>query len=846
MLSYRTRANSSPQGKQKVFFSSVPEDFSAFFEGIAVTLLKCADCAIWYNEEDNYEDIEIELSEMSLFVIPVTTKLLTSKNRTITVDLPFALKHHIPVLPLLMERGLDDVYQKSFGNMHFLSIEGEKKPGNNFHERCKQYVQSILFNNIVIERVRKAFDSYIFISYRKKDRKHAQDLMRLIHENDFCRDIAVWYDEYLIPGEDFNVAIEKALCDCELISLVVTPNLYNEKNYVQSVEYPLAKQAGKKLLPVEMQSIQKDELALYYPGLGEIITRDRVSETLVELIGGNVRQESVQDPEHNYFIGLAYLRGIDVERNTERGLGLIQAAAQCGVVEAIRTLVDIYENGDGVRRDNQKAIQWQKELVARLSVNASEGSCEEYLHSVCHLGDQYMSIGEPQNAKPVYQELYELSAKFKAINDDMSSYVLLAVDKMGDADLALGDIEIAKVKYTKVLKDREKEVRETKSREARRELARSYDKLGDIKMCEVLSSEILLGPSEYDEALKIRESLIAEDDNVDDLLELSYSLKHVVMGYSVFFPREAERLCLRALEIDEKLFRDMNTPKTKENLSECYMLLGDIYMASKDRKSVEDYYKKALRIIDDLVFETEQLSARRSLAALIEKIGDFYVGYEDQKAVDCYYRSTRIRKDILDDTSTIESILSFSGVSKKLMCFYKGKDAWMIAEYLLEINERFVSNKDLRIVRVNVLALLNELAEIKEKEGCIDEAESFYLKRLDRSEQFMSEEDLPAYRKALCESLTALSEIKLKKNDRINAQRYKLRVIRESWPFVSPDATGLAGIFQARDYYECATMTDPYDFDILKEAYEYCDESYRFFNIDEYKEIRDKIKDIIG
>ena len=61
------------------------------------------------------------------------------------------------------------------------------------------------------KRVRAAFDAYIFLSYRKKDRKYANELMRLIHSNPECRDIAIWFDEFLTPGESFKENIEKIL-----------------------------------------------------------------------------------------------------------------------------------------------------------------------------------------------------------------------------------------------------------------------------------------------------------------------------------------------------------------------------------------------------------------------------------------------------------------------------------------------------------------------------------------------------------------------------------------------------------------------------------------------------------
>lgn len=863
MFSYRTRANSSPQSKQKVFFTCEPADFDAFFEKISVSILKCVDCAIWYKDDDDYEDIETDLGGMNAFIIPVTTKLLTTRNRTISVDLPFALNHHIPVLPLLMEKDLDDVYQKVFGDLHYLDLHGNEKTEQGFHDKCRSYIQTILLNTSIIDRVKQAFDAYVFISYRKKDRKHAHDLMRLIHDNSFCRAIAVWYDEYLIPGENFNEAIEKALHNCELFSLVVTPNLYIEQNYVQSVEYPLAKKEGKPILSVEMQATDKEKLSKCYTGIGYPVAQDNITKVLLELLGDIAKQENENDQEHNYYIGLAYLKGIDVERNSERGLELIITAAQSGVYEAIRTLVDVYESGDGVKKNPSQAIKWQRVFVEkclnRLS-NPTIMNCEEYLNSLMHLGDLYMSIEKPQNAEPIYCAFYECSVKFKTVDISLSKYELLSIEKLGDVYLALGDIGRARSEYTKTLKIREQRVQDTGTREAKRDLARSYDRLAEVKMRKSyrmdtllgsVNNESVLGPLEYIRALEIRESLVSEDENVDDMFELSHSLKMVAKGLIHLFTQTAEKYCLRALEIDEKLSKDLDTPETKENLSECYMLLGDVYKENRDRDRAEEYYKKALTIKEKLAFETGQLQFRRSLSSLVERIGDFYWGQrkdhpdKGQKAVDCYVRAVRIRKGILDDTDTIESILDFSDISSKMIHFYQGKEAEKYATSLLEMNERIADNKEIRGARINVLEFLNTLAEVKKEQGDIDAAERYYLKRLECSEQFMSEEDLPDYRTALCRSLNELYRIRMEKNDISGAKNYKLRVINESWPFVTPDSTGWAGIYQARDYYECATMTEPYDIQLLKEAYDYCDESYRLFSLEEYREIRDKIEEAI-
>ncbi|MCR4750705.1 MAG: hypothetical protein K5852_00245 [Eubacterium sp.] len=110
------------------------------------------------------------------------------------------------------------------------------------------------------------------MSYRKKDRVYANELMKLIHKNDFCRDIAIWYDEFLIPGESFNNAIRDALTKSPLFALNVTPSLlqYNDEgkpNYVMETEFPMAVRSGKIILPFEMVKTDREKMAISFKGL---------------------------------------------------------------------------------------------------------------------------------------------------------------------------------------------------------------------------------------------------------------------------------------------------------------------------------------------------------------------------------------------------------------------------------------------------------------------------------------------------------------------------------------------------------------------------------------------------
>lgn len=60
-----------------------------------------------------------------------------------------------------------------------------------YEEKLKKFLESVLISDEMAKRVRGAFDAYIFLSYRKKDRRYANELMRIIHAKPEYRDIAI-------------------------------------------------------------------------------------------------------------------------------------------------------------------------------------------------------------------------------------------------------------------------------------------------------------------------------------------------------------------------------------------------------------------------------------------------------------------------------------------------------------------------------------------------------------------------------------------------------------------------------------------------------------------------------
>ena len=246
-MKYITRGGSNPQGKAKVYFCAADADADAMLAPLSEEILACRNCAVWYHPVGEALDEAAHreaLAEMRLFLIPVTEKLLTEPSRARDLEIPFAVEHHIPVLPLMQEDGLLSLYPSVFGETQYLSALEDDETGISYEDKYARFIDAVLVGGELAQRVRSAFDSYIFLSYRKKDRKYADALMRLIHKNKALLGVAIWYDEFLVPGENFNDAITEAMDKCAAVALAVTPNLVCEENYVAGVEYPLSLEKG--------------------------------------------------------------------------------------------------------------------------------------------------------------------------------------------------------------------------------------------------------------------------------------------------------------------------------------------------------------------------------------------------------------------------------------------------------------------------------------------------------------------------------------------------------------------------------------------------------------------------
>ena len=113
--------------------------------------------------------------------------------------------------------------------------------------------------------------------------------------------MAIWYDEFLTPGEDFTKAIASALQKSSLFALVVTPNLVNEENYVMTTEYPAARREQKPILPVELVHTDPKALEAHYaefPGCIDGKNLPALSASLLKTLQNLARNRSGNNPQH--------------------------------------------------------------------------------------------------------------------------------------------------------------------------------------------------------------------------------------------------------------------------------------------------------------------------------------------------------------------------------------------------------------------------------------------------------------------------------------------------------------------------------------------------------------------
>ena len=698
-LQYKTRGMSDPKGKPKVYFSCHPADFEEAFPLISEDLLRHANCAVWYDadfagtsDEAETEDI---LKEMQLIVFGVTSKFIHENNRAKDVELPAALKNHIPVLPIMLENGLGYEFSNNCAKIQVISKYGTDPTAIPYDEVLRTFLDSVLVGDELAEQVRSAFDAYVFLSYRKKDRKHAQRLMRLIHENKQFRDIAIWYDEFLVPGEGFNEAIKEAFEKSSLFAMAVTPHLEEDKNYVMRVEYPMARDRRDasddfEIVPVEMyepedaedgkdwridQSHLKGKEGFKYQeitGLQDEHRPREMNQTFLDALTRIARKESDGSARHRFFIGLAYLNGIDVEINQERALELLIGAAQdpepC--MEATAKLADMYLNGEGVERNAEEAIAWQKKLAEQYKAaydrnhdpDEHKGYGTAYFKALRKLSDMYRDTGNMRAAMEWAEQALAFSEQLEqevGIREQRRDKALI-LNRLGSLYRDMGEPDRAQECFAQACRQYERQVYEIGTRRARRDLSIGYERLGDICRKRGNLSE---ADSYYCKSKEIREALLREEMTSDRAASAGtrrdYSAILTKMGNvrkSAKKYEEAGEYYTEALHLDKVLAEEVKTPQAWDDYGVSLVKAGDICKAEGKMEETEMYCEEAVGIFRKNTDKTGSLFYLDHLAGGCEKLASAKKKLgKAEEAQALYLESVELRQHLYEKQKTVSA-----------------------------------------------------------------------------------------------------------------------------------------------------------------------------------------------
>lgn len=562
-LKYISNEGMIKKGCPKVYFCCHPEDFRGCFPGLAREILDIQENAVvWYSDpeeiDNSVEALLEDIEMMQLLVVPITSNFLYKESRARSIEFAYALERNISILPILMEDNLENDFNRICGSFHCLNRYSKDDTALSYEEKLGKFITSVLTEENLLEKIRDAFDAYIFLSYRKKDRKHANAIMKLIHKNEFCRDIAIWYDEYLVPGENFNEAIIHAMNKSSLFALVVTPNILEDDNYVMRVEYPSAINAGMDIIPIEAVETTNKELEECYPLIGSKVSvdnEDEICNRIEKIIKKAVLDEKKSTPEHLFFIGLAYLKGIDVEVNCDRAISLIAKAAEADLPEAIEKLVSIYRYGDGIKPNLMLAVKYQKKYLEilerkndgfltyekrqladmlielgrfseaedilmsivnktknRLVAEENFGTCYDYVWSLIPFAELCERMEEDDRALKIYEECIQILNPFLEPDSENKpimecglcerkrGYIFFKQEKYEEAfDSLYRSLSLYRILYEK-----------DKALEIKFQLLELLSKCGDIK---AICGQTTEAEKYFEEALKVNKEFVFEDGN---------------------------------------------------------------------------------------------------------------------------------------------------------------------------------------------------------------------------------------------------------------------------------------------------------------------------------------------
>lgn len=665
----KVKGDFSPVGLQKVYFSYVNDD-KELVPVIAQDIWKIVDCAIFYHEECEIDsdvdiaDFEMKLSEMKLFVIIVTTKYLGKHNLAKEKEYGFAVDNHIPIIPIAMETGLEEQFSREmnaifpgYGDIQLLKYHVTDNSELSYQYKLIRDIKSVLVDNADIDKIKNAFTSRIFLSYRKKDRKYANQLMRIIHSIPSLQRVAIWYDEYISTGEAWSNQIRDALHNSDIFLLMVTPSLTEPDNYVIREEYPAARNRNMTIVPVQKVSRHftveiEQKLSQIFPDLHTLVNGDD-AEALERALF-KITDNSCVTPETDYLVGLAFFNGINVEKDTEKAVALILASAEKGLPEAINKLANIYWNGDGLERNHEKSIEYRKELVNLYESRCSGKECDledliGYISALKRLTEDLYELGLYRESYYYGTKLIEAVALFEDsdLADETKCLYASACDIVGKISMSLGMIDQARRSYQQYCDFYQKLCEIEQTNNNYHNLSVGYERLGNV---EYENANYKAASFWFEKAFLIRSELDHKLRSADS----AYSLSCICLFIGDVYIREnhvleADKMYENALFLRKRIHLADQTVFNTISYGEAVISRSTTALLLRDYDRADRLLRDAEQIFCGLAEDSGTIESWRRYAIVLNREGNLRFQQGDEKdALSYYQESLNIRKKLLN------------------------------------------------------------------------------------------------------------------------------------------------------------------------------------------------------
>ncbi len=395
---------------------------------IGKEILQVYDCKVYYDADivyfshttpRSFQSRTAFLKQMDMTVFVVSEDFLGEEESGEETEFQYVRDNNLPFLGIALSPKLNQWFDDICGSYQLLDYTAGDygKRLKSFFERKFERYSSVDKSPLELE---DCFLSSMFISYRKKNRVFADKLIGVLNSLEICRNISLWFDDFLTEGESYNREIDACLKNSDIVILLVTPEIIEtmpdgQDNYVVRIEYPNAVKAGKIIIPVLAADTDKEILKEKFPGLGTGISLDdkeeleKVIRQALKTLG---KDRIVSTPRQKYLLGCAYTDGQDIQsrsgmhlyRLPERGRKLLTEAAEEGSFSAMYKIGNILAQ----KGKYSEAVAWLvKANCFFKEAYDTEFSFENaiaYINSLDRLIDMHIAVEKWDEAKNLIQE----------------------------------------------------------------------------------------------------------------------------------------------------------------------------------------------------------------------------------------------------------------------------------------------------------------------------------------------------------------------------------------------------------------------------------------------------------